>query len=167
MNSLDRKFHHGVWHLDKELTVREFLDFAAYDDSFFIVKKVSRKQTNLMDELNYDYALANDGGPGRFKLTEERRLYFEGKRAEHRRQRKEFYTMLDEKYSIPSTLTLEQYEEIKRGLLCLLASIPRERSYEAFAAKGRLKQLINAAYFRDKIISEEEEMEAWRIFTII
>ena len=168
MNSLDRKFHHKIWNLDRDWTVREFLDEAAYSGNFFVDKKISRRQSeNLMDEINYNYVLVSDEGPGTFKLTEEQRLFFEERRAEYKRQWKEFISILDGKYSIPPALALEQYEEMKRGLLCLLASIPYERGHEAHAIQGRFMDLINAAYYRDKIISEEEEMEAWRIFTII
>jgi len=52
MNSLDKKFKHSIWFKGKDMTVREFLEYAAHAyGAFGIVKRPSLKQSeNLLDE---------------------------------------------------------------------------------------------------------------------
>ncbi len=84
MNSLDKKFKHSIWFKGKDMTVREFLEYAAHAyGAFGIVKRPSLKQSeNLLDEVKYDFVLVGDER-GSYRLTVEQYNYY----AEHYNKR--------------------------------------------------------------------------------
>lgn len=77
MNSLDKKFRHSIWFKGKDMTVREFLDWAATAyGAMYVVKSPSRLQSdNLLDEVLYDYVLKSDER-GSYRLTKEQYNYY-------------------------------------------------------------------------------------------